>query len=147
MASTKIPWSPLLPSPSPHVADITGEWCTEFLTVVYNHDGWNCSVDLNVAILQTGGSAIADGLHDALRKLKFSQLLHNHNRFTALFPGPPGRAGAKRELVDFMVQGRINRGRHTDRPVGCHSIQTNRCPPPPSPIFSQLLHNCTKKNI
>ena len=38
----------------------------------------------------------------------------HHNRFTALFPGPPGWAGARRELLDFMVQGKINRGRQTD---------------------------------
>jgi len=28
-------------------------------------------------------------------------------RFTALFPGPPGWASARRELLDFMVQGRL----------------------------------------
>jgi len=39
-----------------------------------------------------------------------------HNHFTALFRGPPGWASAKRELLDFMVQGKINRGRH--RPAG-----------------------------
>jgi len=59
----------------------------------------------------------------------------NHNRFTALFPGPPGWAGARRELLDFMVQGKINRDRHTDHPAGRHSIRTNQCPPPPSPLF------------
>jgi len=37
--------------------------------------------------------------------------------FTALFPGPPGRAGARRELLDFMVQVKINRGRHADHPA------------------------------
>ena len=57
----------------------------------------------------------------------------HHNRFTALFPGPLRWAGARRELLDFMVQGNINRRRHIDHPVGCHSIQTNQCPPPPSP--------------
>jgi len=31
-----------------------------------------------------------------------------------------------------MVQGEINRGRHTDHPAGRHSIRTNQCPPPPS---------------
>ena len=56
----------------------------------------------------------------------------HHNRFTALFPRPPGWAGARRELLDFMVQGKINRGRHTDHPAGRHSIRTNQCPPPPS---------------
>jgi len=52
---------------------------------------------------------------------------HNDNCFTALFPGPP--------RWDFIVQGKINRHRHTDHPAGRHSIMTNQCPPPPSPIF------------
>jgi len=71
---------------------------------------------------------------------------HNHCTTTILrpfFPGPPRWAGARRELLDFMVQGKINRGRHTDHPAGHHSIQTNQCqcPPPPSPhIF--LLARC-----
>jgi len=60
---------------------------------------------------------------------------HYHNRFTALFPGLPGWAGAKRELLDFMVQGKINRGRQTGHPAGRHSIRTKQCQPPPSPIF------------
>ena len=34
-----------------------------------------------------------------------------------------------------MVQGKINRDRHTDHPDGRHSIRTKQCPPPPSPIF------------
>jgi len=62
-------------------------------------------------------------------------LYNHHNRFTALFPGTPG---ARRELLDFMVQGKINRGRHTDHPAGRHSIRTNQCPPAPSsPYFLQ----------
>jgi len=61
----------------------------------------------------------------------------HHNRFTALFPGPPAWAGARRELLDFMVQGKINRGTHTDHPVGRHSIRTKQCPPPASPHFLQ----------
>jgi len=61
-------------------------------------------------------------------------IIHTSKRFTALFPGPAGWAGARRELLDFMVQGKINRGRHTNQPAGCHSIRTNQCSPPPSPI-------------
>jgi len=34
--------------------------------------------------------------------------------FYGPFPGPPGWASARSELLDFMVQGKINRGRHTD---------------------------------
>jgi len=60
---------------------------------------------------------------------------HTHNCFTALFPGPPGWAAARRELLDFMVQGKINRGRHTDHLAGHHSIWTNKCLPPPSRQF------------
>jgi len=45
----------------------------------------------------------------------------------------PGWAGARRQLLDFMVQWEINRGRHTDHPAGRHAIQTNQCPPPPLP--------------
>ena len=53
----------------------------------------------------------------------------------ALVPGPPGWAGARRELLDFMVQGETNRGRHTDHPAGRHSMRTKQCPPPPFPTF------------
>ena len=55
----------------------------------------------------------------------------------ALFLGPSGRAGARRELLDFMVQRKINKGRHTDHLAGRHYIRTNQCPPPPSPDFLQ----------
>ena len=65
-----------------------------------------------------------------------------------LFPGPPVWAGARRELLDFMMQGKINRGRHTDHPAGCHSIWTKQCPPPPSlPIFLQAgCPSCSPTN-
>jgi len=58
---------------------------------------------------------------------------HHHNFFTALFPGPPEWVGARKELLDFMVQGKTNRGRHTDHPAGCHSIWTKQWTPPPFP--------------
>jgi len=68
----------------------------------------------------------------------FMLLYPHHNRFTALFPGPSGWAGARRELLDLMAQGKINRGRHTDHPDGRHSIRiSNQCPPPSSPYFLQ----------
>ena len=55
--------------------------------------------------------------------------------------GLPRWASARRELLDFMMQGKINRGRHTDHPAGRHSIRTNQCPPPPSPHFLQARCN------
>jgi len=58
-----------------------------------------------------------------------------HNHFTALFSGTTRRAGARREPLDFMVQGKINRGRYTDHLAGRHSIRTNQCLPLPSPYF------------
>ena len=66
-----------------------------------------------------------------------SGLCNHHNRITAIFPGPSGWASARRELLDSMVQGKINRGRHTDHVAGRHSIRTKQCPPPSSPMFLQ----------
>jgi len=60
-----------------------------------------------------------------------TQLFYGH------FPGTPEWAGARRELLDFMMQGKINRGRHTVHPARCHSIWTNQFPPPTSPHFLQ----------
>jgi len=67
------------------------------------------------------------------------ELLLHYNRFTALFLWPPGWPDARRELLDSMVQGKINRGRHTNHPDGCPSIRTNQCSPPQSPrLFYRL---------
>jgi len=67
-----------------------------------------------------------------------SIIYHTHTPraqpFYGPFPGPRGWAGARRELLDLMVQGKINRGKHTDHPARRHSIRTNQCPPPPSPV-------------
>ena len=46
-------------------------------------------------------------------------------------------SGVYGAILDFMVQGKINRGRHTNHPTGRHSNLTNQCPPPPSPLFLQ----------
>ena len=35
---------------------------------------------------------------------------HHHNRFTALFPGPTGWAGARRELLTLWCKGRLTEG-------------------------------------
>ena len=78
-----------------------------------------------------GGRYLSLSMHTA--SLTPPVVWSNHNRFTAFFPKPPRWACARRELLDFMVQGKINRGRHTDHQAGRHSIRTNQCPPPPSP--------------
>jgi len=70
----------------------------------------------------------------------------HHNRFTAISQGPPGWASARRELLDFIVQGKINTGRNTDHPAGCHSIRTNQCLHHP-PIFLQAgCPSCRRTN-
>jgi len=71
---------------------------------------------------------------------------HTHNHFTALFPGPPGWAGARRELLDSVVQGKIDRGRHTDHLDGRHSIRTNQCPPPASHFMQAGCPSCHPTN-
>jgi len=61
-------------------------------------------------------------LHRILQKCLFViTTTPHHNHFTTLFPGPPEWAGARIELLDFMVQGKTNRGRQTDHPTGRHS--------------------------
>jgi len=47
----------------------------------------------------------------------------------------PGEPVPEEKLLDFMAQGNINRGRHTDHPAGRHSIWNNWWPPPLSPHF------------
>jgi len=93
---------------------------------------------LNSSAVMVNWRSPDDRLQPAAGQLQHQQHCyhHHHNRLTALFPGPPGWAGAGRELLDFMVQGKINRGRHTVHPAGRHSIRTNQCPPPPSPATS-----------
>jgi len=44
----------------------------------------------------------------------------------------PGWACARRELLDFMVQWEINKGRHTDHPAGHHCIGLTSAPDRPS---------------
>jgi len=56
-------------------------------------------------------------------------------RFTALFLGPPGWAGARRELLDFMVRGKINMGRH--RPSGWVPLHPDWVPTSTVPHFLQ----------
>jgi len=58
-----------------------------------------------------------------------------HHTTTVLrpfFQNHLGEPVPEEKLVDFMVQGKINRGRHTDHPAGHHSIRTKQCPPPNS---------------
>jgi len=66
---------------------------------------------------------------------------HTTSVLRPFFPGPsgyPGEPVPDENFWDFMVQGKINRGRHTDHPAGRHNIQTNQCPPPPSSTFYRL---------
>ena len=98
---------------------------------------------LHCTLLQTDNHAITSSLNfyrpDAVpdaqstlsKRLEGKNHRPHHNRFMALFPGPPTLASARRELLDFVVQGKI----HNDHPAGCHSIHTYQCPPPPSPHF------------
>ena len=63
---------------------------------------------------------------------------HTHNHFTAIFPGLPAWAGARRNLLDFMVQGKIT---EADTPT----IRMGATPseliidPPPSPPFPPIF--------
>ena len=61
---------------------------------------------------------------------------HNHNRFTALFPGPPGWAGARRKLLlDFMVLGRQEADTPTIQVGATPSGPISNPPPSISPFY------------
>ena len=63
-------------------------------------------------------------------------MILTRNRFTALFPGPPRCAGARREPLDFMVPGKINRGKHTVRLGATLSGLTSAHLSTSTPIFT-----------
>jgi len=65
---------------------------------------------------------------------------HHHNSFTALFRDHPGEPVPEKNFWTLCCKGRLTRGRHTNHLAGCHSIQTNQCPPPPSPLFTWLWY-------
>jgi len=70
---------------------------------------------------------------------KLSDYHHHHHTTTVLRPffrDHPGEL-VPEENFGTLWWGKINRGRHTDHQAGRHSIQTNQCPPPPSPHFLQ----------
>jgi len=73
------------------------------------------------------------------------------------FPGPPRSAAARGELLDFMVQGEINRGRHLTIQLGTtpSGVTTAHLHHPPitlnvnlryqereNSLFSQLSFSC-----
>jgi len=96
----------------------------------------------------TSRDSLLEQLEENLTYLRGTRLplnIHTHNHFTALFPGLPVWDGARRNLLlDFMVQGKIIWGRHTDNPAGCHSIRTNQRPPPSSSPFLCRMSFLTK---
>jgi len=83
--------------------------------------------------------ALPHSLNGIVMTQKQTYTPDTYNRFTALFLGPPGWASARRELLDFTVQGKINRGRHTDHLAGRHSIRFKQCTPPPSHFFTSRM--------
>ena len=60
---------------------------------------------------------------------------HTHTTVLQTFFQDHSGEPVPEENFGSMVQGKINRGRHTDYLAGRHSIRTNQCQPPPSPIF------------
>jgi len=67
--------------------------------------------------------------------------------FLSFFRDHPGEPVPEENFWTFMVQRKINTGRHTEHPTGRHSIRTNQCPPPPSD-YDKVIKNgifCIRK--
>ena len=80
----------------------------------------------------------------------FQMLKDSHHTTTTLlrpfFRDYRGELVPEEKLLDFTVQGKINRGRHTDHLAGCHSIRTNQHPPPPSHFLQAGYLSCHPAN-
>jgi len=59
----------------------------------------------------------------------YSQKSHTTTVLWPFFRDHPGEP-VPEENFWTMMQGKTNRGRHTDRPAGRHSIRTKQCSPP-----------------
>jgi len=82
----------------------------------------------SILIIKTSPDSITQEMHVWTEVCYLSTILyhHHHNHFRP-FSGTIRWAGARRKpLLDFMVLGRITRGRHTNNPGGHHSIRTNQ---------------------
>jgi len=60
----------------------------------------------------------------------------HHSHFTALFPDHLGEPVPEENFWTLWCKGRLSEA-DTTHPAESHSIRTNQCPPPPSPIFLQ----------
>ena len=71
-----------------------------------------------------------------------------HNHFTALFPGLPAWAGARRNLLDFMVQGKITEADTPTIWMGATPSELISDPPPsPPPFLRQIPFCCNPPNL
>jgi len=128
----------------PSMVDL-GMWyvCMLHRPIVHNYGASPTTPPSYIRVVASNGRPCNATRYPRLARARTGNLYHrlppHHNRFTALFPGPPRWADARRELLDFMVQGKINRGRHSDHPAGRHSIRSNQCPPPPSQLNHRLV--------
>ena len=101
----------------------------KYLGAIITENG-DCSKEIRARL---GAARGAVRSLDSLWKDRSLHHHHNpHNHFTALFPGPPGRAGARRDLLDFLwCKGRL---RQADTP-------TIRLDATPSGLRSAHLHH------
>jgi len=70
--------------------------------------------------------------------------------FYGFFSGTTRVIRCQQRSSGLYVQGKINRGRQTDHPAGCHSIWTNQCPPPTFPhktLTQSISQNMAVANL
>jgi len=67
--------------------------------------------------------------------------IYNNNNTTTIlwpfFPDHPGESVPEKNFWTFWCKGRLTEA-DTDHPAGRHSIRTDQCSPPPSPIVSYM---------
>ena len=90
----------------------------------------------------TGKTCVGGGMHcpsASIVKILILNSFHRlHTHTTILRPffrDHPGEPVPEEDFWTLWCKGRLTEA-DIDHPAGCHSIRTNQCPPPPSPIFT-----------
>jgi len=119
----------------------TKKYCNRTTIVESIVAGWVVSFFRDTVYITTPCSRYlinsSDGYHVTWTFL--NKYFNNTTTTTILRPfflDHPGEPVPEENVWTFWCKGRLTEAA-TDHPAGCHSIRTNQCSPPPSPIFLQ----------
>ena len=93
---------------------------------------------IDVCLRQSANVNVRDANGQSLHINIIMVVIYYHHITLQPFYGPfsgTTRASRCQKRTSGLYGRKVNRDRHADHPAGRHSIRTNQCLPPPSPIF------------